>query len=292
MRFSLLFGQQQLQVHELSSRVLQVESEKKQWQVKAETLEGDLKNASSQLGELKTKVAKTEAEKQKWESRAQEMEFVMSDASDVNQLQSQVARVEQEKKDLQNKAEVLEVQLATICDILKEHKPEVAEMFNNDNDEQAKAATGGGGGNRGAAGFVQSMFGNKAVLAVTMAAGIVAVVAGDYTAKHQHNAKRAAFVTNLDQVQDYEMTNPIPDRFAETVGFTSYPCFEFEEVEVAPVDEIVEQVQADELDDDLKAEMRALNRVVQGFKAGKDKIWGKLQDMRYAEINEDVFGLM
>ena len=282
------------QVHELSNRVMQVETEKKQWQSKAEGLEGDLKTASKQVGELQTKVSMTEAEKAKWETRAQEMEFVMSDAVNTDDLQAQVIQVEQEKKDLQNKAEVLEVQLATICDILREQKPEVAEMFASD-DEPNKA---GGGGARGAAGFVQSMFGNKAVLAVTMAATIVAVVAGS-----KHHPQRPAFISNNLQhdlvgaeIQAYEMIEAVPD-----FGICDYPAFDFaasaEEFVVAG--ELVVEQEEPELVESLD-EMQALNRVVQGiktnvvqgFKTKKDVIWGKLQSMHKADINEDIFGIM
>ena len=49
---------------------------------------------------------------------------------------------------------------------------------------------------------------------------------------------------------------------------------------------------ATELDDELLAEMKALDRVVAGLKSKKDKIWGKLQSLRQADISEDVFGLM
>lgn len=287
------------QVHELSTRVMQVETEKKEWKTKAENLEGDLKNASQQVGELKTKVEKTEAEKSKWESRAQEMEFVMSETTNNEDLQAQVNQVEQEKKDLQNKAEVLEVQLATICDILKEHKPEVAEMFTSD-DEPNKVAAGGAA-RGGAAGLVQSMFGNKAVLAVTMAATIVAVVAG--------SQPRVAFVggnNNLQhdlvgaEIQQYELMSPVMEAVPE-LEVCEYNVFELEAVvaEEQVEEEILleeEHELADDMDGELKAEMKALNRVVQGFKTQvktqKNKIWGKLQNMQKAEINEDVFGIL
>lgn len=284
------------QVHELSNRVMQVETEKKQWQTKAENLEGDLKKAANQVGELQSKVSKSEAEKQKWESRAQEMEFAMSDVKNVDELQTQVSQVEQEKKALEEKAEVLQVQLATICDILREHKPEIAEMF--DQEDAPKAAAVQGGGGRGTAGFMQSMFGNKAVLAVTMAAAIVAVVAGDI----KQQPKRTAFVSNLErdligaEIQDFERI-PIIEVVPEP-AVCDNSFFELDDTESHIAEEIIAETQEEDnelaagLDDELKAEMQALARVVQGLKVNKDKIWGKLQSIRKAEINEDVFGLM
>ena len=232
------------QVSELSNRVMQVETEKKQWQVKAETLEGDLQKAKAVVGQLKTKVEKTEAEKEQIRAATFELEAAMADTVKIEDLQAQVAQAQEDKKALESKAEVLQVQLATICDILREHKPEIAEMFDQEDVPATKT--------RGAGGFVQSMFGNKAVLAVTMAAAIVGVVVGDYSHK-----PRPAFV-GRDLVQDFDLFEPIvePVPAAPTcaaLGIAELPCFEF--------DEVVETVSVEQIAEDIEVEMKSLQRL-------------------------------